>query len=90
MDTESPGMMPWAIRPLAMAMTLSRNSVALNDAHSPCSFLYSTKESFGVRFTRSSSTEKIFLSVSICCSKGRVYSLYMAFLPCVIVVHAAS
>lgn len=42
----------------------------------PASFLYSIRESFGAPYTLLEN-RKTFLSASIDCSKGRVYSLYM-------------
>lgn len=79
-DTASPGMTPRAMSPFANATTLSRNSTAVNDRHSPVSgSLYSMRDRSGVRPARSSSIENRLLSVSIDCSNGIKHSVIIAF-----------
>ena len=80
-DTASPGMTPRAIRPLASAMTLSRNSAAVNERHEPVPSLYETSGSSGLRSARSTSTENTFLSPSMGLVTGCVYSLSISALP---------
>ena len=77
-ETESPGITPRAISPLARETTRSLNSVAVNDCHRPWASLYSTKESCGVRLARSSRMENRLTLLSIGSCNGRVYSLSMS------------
>ncbi len=49
---DSPGRAPQPIRPLAIAMTLSRNSTAVNDCQTPSASLYPTIEPSGLRSAR--------------------------------------
>ena len=51
-DTASPGMTPRAIRPLASAMTLSRNSAAVNERHEPVPVLVRDQRLVGLAFRR--------------------------------------